>query len=126
LESLQSILTVLFTLAMLIAVLFLAYFTTRWLGQKSMVGHGSKNIKIIDRFNLAQDKNLVIVQVAGECMLLGITNQSIQRISSIEESSLQIGQPGEENTFSSIFATAIKEKIRVDPWHKKDQGAFDE
>lgn len=124
-ESLQSILTVLFTLAMLIAVLLMAYFTTRWLGQKSMGGQGSKNIKVIDRFNLSQDKNLVIVQVAGECMLLGITNQSIQKIGGVEESSLQIGQPGEENTFSSIFASALKDWNGVPRWLKKDQGAQD-
>lgn len=118
--DLKSLFSMLFSLIMMIAVLFAAYYTTRWLGSKTAVGRGSSNIKILDRMLLSQDKTLVILEVAGQCMLFGITQQSIQKICDLDAGRLQPSSATEP--FSTIFLEALKGKIGMDQDSKKDRG----
>lgn len=120
LGDLKSLFSILFSLIMMVAVLFAAYYTTRWLGSKTAGGRGSSNIKILDRLLLSQDKTLVILDVAGQCMLLGITQQSIQKICDLDAGRLQPSSGTEP--FPTIFLEALKGKIGMEKDGKKDRG----
>ena len=120
LGDLKSFFSVLFSLIMLIAVLFAAYYSTRWIASKTSGSRGSRNIKILDRLFLAQDKTLVILDVAGQCMLLGITHQSIRKICDLDAACLQAAEGSEP--FSLVFLEALKDKTGTRPFGKKDCG----
>lgn len=63
----------------LIGVLFLTYVSTRWLAQKSMSANTSysRNMVVLDRLPIGQDKMLLIVQAGERKLLLGSGSHGI-------------------------------------------------
>jgi flagellar biosynthetic protein FliO len=59
-----------------------------------------KNIKLIERCPISQSQSLVIVEVANQTMLLGITNNSIEKIADIDPKNLK---EIKEISFKKIF-----------------------
>lgn len=94
----------------LIVILFLAYVSTRWLAEKSMTGHSSisKNMVILDRLPIGQDKILFIVQAGERKILLGSGSQGIQMLLefSNEEIPDRINPPTQKD-----FLSVLKETI---------------
>lgn len=80
----SDILPVLLSIFMLIIVLVLAYFTTKWIGKKGMAYSNARFIKIIDRAVISPDKSLVIVTVEGKTLLLGVSTNHIDKLCELE------------------------------------------
>ncbi|MDR0918452.1 MAG: flagellar biosynthetic protein FliO [Oscillospiraceae bacterium] len=59
-----------------------------------------RNIKVLERCAVSQNQFLLIVEVAGQTMLLGITNNHIERIADIDSAELI---PKNETSFSQIL-----------------------
>ncbi|MEG0614656.1 MAG: flagellar biosynthetic protein FliO [Oscillospiraceae bacterium] len=83
----KEVLTVIVALLGIIGLIFLTYFASKWLNKRISSGT-SQSIKILERFSISQDKSLAIVKVGGKLMLLGISNQHVEKISDLDETDI--------------------------------------
>jgi len=74
----------LFYIVIMVAVLFAAYFTTKYLSGKTRRIIKSKHIVILDRMGIAKDKSLLLAKVGDKCLLIGVTNQNIQSLGEVD------------------------------------------
>jgi flagellar biogenesis protein FliO len=69
----------------LVLVLLGAYFTTRFIGRHAQPVTKGRYIKIIDSVYFARDKSFMLVEVGGVYYLVGVTNQSMQLLGTMED-----------------------------------------
>ena len=68
-------------LAVLVAIIFAAYFATKYLANKATGGSGkTRHFRVIDRFSISKDKMFVLVAVGETVYLIGVTNQGMTLI----------------------------------------------
>ena len=72
----------------IVIVIFAAYYATWYIGVKAS-GQGrsrfkNKNINILDRFAFSKDKSFCLVEIAGKVYVIGITNQSMTLLDTLE------------------------------------------
>lgn len=76
---------VLWTIFSLGIVIVIAYFILLLLKKKGMVKLDGKYIKVVDVLQIGQDKQLMVVEVEGKRMLIGVTNSSVNFIQDLGE-----------------------------------------
>lgn len=79
-KTLESAFTIFSALCALLFVLALAYVTIKWMGRRMSVQTGSRLIKVLDRVMIGQDKCLLVVQVAEETMLVGMSGDAVTKL----------------------------------------------
>jgi flagellar biogenesis protein FliO len=76
------------SLAGVVLVIIACYYVTYYIGVKaSGQSRGrlrNKNINIIDRFAISRDKSFCIVEIAGKIYVIGVTNQSMTLIDTLD------------------------------------------
>lgn len=104
------VITVLFTIVLFAAILYLAYLTTKFIGKKYSISSGmsGKNLKIIDSLSLAPDKVLMIVKAGGKTVLVGLSRDHMEYICDVDENELTIPEEGAAAPFSSDLIGAFK------------------
>jgi len=84
----------------LIAIIFAAYYVTYYIGLKaSGQSKGrlrNKNINVIDRFSISKDKSFCIVEIAGKVYVIGITNQSMTLIDTLDAAAFSVEAAAEQ------------------------------
>ena len=79
---------VVLSLCGVVLVIIAAYYTTWYIGAKaSGQSRGrlkNKNINIIDRFAISRDKSFYLVGIAGKVYVIGMTNQSMTLIDTLD------------------------------------------
>jgi len=72
----------------IVVVIFLCYYVTYYVSVKaSGQGRGrqkNKNINLLDRFSISKDKSFCIVEIAGKIYVIGVTNQSMTVIDTLD------------------------------------------
>jgi flagellar biogenesis protein FliO len=124
----------LFYVVIMVAVLLAAYFTTKYLSGKTRRIIKSKHIIILDRMGIAKDKSLMLAKVGDKCLLIGVTNQSINSlgevnigdISEIEDEPVSQPGAGALSKFAQILSNAKSApselaKARTEAKHKKQE-----
>lgn len=108
-EEFSTIFSAVIVLVMFVGILVLAYYVTAFIG-KRYPGHtaGSNCIKILDRVYLGQDRDVVLIEAAGQTFLLGVTPHHIEKISDVDPALLpedlgKIQQPDFQNVLSTIL-----------------------
>lgn len=103
----EKVFTALGILLVLIAILYLSYVCTRYVGQKAGAGGfggSSRNIHILEQKMLSRDGSVAIVQISGKLYLVGVTPQNISLLTEIEDESLiKEFPPAEEEKFAVPF-----------------------
>lgn len=70
-----------------LAIIFIAglglFATTKWYRRKSTDKNEINRIRVLSQFHLGPKKQLTIVRVAGETLLLGVTDQSINLLKAL-------------------------------------------
>ena len=79
------ILKLLLYLFVLVLVVFLAYYTTKLVGKSAGGKQLGKSIHVLERTGIGRDSWLMIVEVQGKVMLLGLSPAGIQQISELED-----------------------------------------
>ena len=104
------VITVLFTIVLFAAILYLAYLTTKFIGKKYSISSGmsGKNLKIIDSLSLAPDKVLMIVKAGGKTVLVGLSRDHMEYICDVDENELTIPEESAAAPFSSDLIGAFK------------------
>ena len=95
----------------IIFVLFLTYFSTKWLSVKATSMANSKYMNIVDRIVLGQNKYLAIVEISNKYYLVSITDNNINIIKDLDEFELKVSENiGESSKFNKIFSRFSKNK----------------
>lgn len=79
---------ILWTILSLVIVVALAYYILKILRMKGIGSISNKNVNIIDVVQIGQDKRLYIVEAAGRCFMLGVTNSNINYICDLDKEKL--------------------------------------
>lgn len=72
-------------------VVGLAYFASRFLGKKFGAVNLSKSSKVLESLQLGQNQVLYVVEIAGEVLLIGVTEHNITLLNKITDE-LEIGR----------------------------------
>lgn len=95
----------------IIFVLFLTYFSTKWLSVKATSITKSKYMNIVDRIVLGQNKYIAIIEISNKYYLISITDNNINIIKDLDEFELKISEnTGESIEFNKIFSRFFKNK----------------
>jgi len=89
--------TTFFYIVVMVAVLIGAYLTTKFLAGKSRKLQKGKYLSLIERLPMGKDRNIVLIDVAGQNFLVGVTNQSINVLGQIDNENLNIIRESREN-----------------------------
>lgn len=96
-------------------ILWFAYIFTKYAGKGMQLrGRGmAGKIKLIDRMVLAPDKSVVIVQVGGRYLLLGISSGQVNLLMEIPKEEIELSGPetpagGQDGTFSLLLRQMLE------------------
>ena len=80
------------SLAGIVIIIIAAYYATWFISVKaSGQSHGklrNKNINLLDRFAISKDKSFCLVEIAGKVYVIGITNQTMTLLDTLDASEL--------------------------------------
>lgn len=100
-----------------LALVFLLFWVMKKLNKRINVSD-SRNMKILERISLGQDKLLLLVSICGRCMVLGVTNGGVDKVYELEETEEQLlakkneagGNPSFGESFKTILGDMMKKK----------------
>jgi len=119
-ELIKSVLMVIAVLVMFVAILYLAYVTTKFIGKRySVKGKQFKNLTVIETVAIGPDRQLMIVKSAGKCLLLGATPQNISLITELDEEMIK-DIPDEMTSETMSFSDALR-RVTKEKLGKKNQ-----
>ena len=104
-------------LVVVIALIFLFFWVLRKVN-KGILTTGGKRLKVLDRASLGGEKSVVVVSVAGKCMVLGVTAGRIDKIEDLsltEEEYLSELYPegsGRQDNFFAAFSDALAKNVK--------------
>jgi len=83
-NSLADMMPLIFTLVIVVLILYFSYVTTKWIGGKAIGSRGSKYMKIVDTLAVTQDKSVIILQADEKHLLLSVSPTEIKLITELE------------------------------------------
>lgn len=95
---------------------------------KGVLTSGGKRLKVLDRAVLGGEKSVIVVSVAGKCMVLGVTASKIEKIADLditEEEYLEQLYPTDstgasgKGGFFAAFTDALAKNVGI---NKKNSG----
>lgn len=106
----QDIISVLGAILMIIAVVVLAFYSTRWLGKRMGGSASGRYLTVIDRVSLGQDKYLAVVKVGHKHLLIGVSSGSVTNLGELDEQDLAAAQPPPQPpSFGDAFKHSLKQ-----------------
>ncbi len=106
----KETITVFFSLVGVIIFILLTYYGARWLSKRVRI-YNNGVIKVLERVNIGPDKAMMVVAVGEKYMLIGVTQQHIDKITELEkqdvEKLLEENKPSEKLTFSAQLVNAF-------------------
>jgi flagellar protein FliO/FliZ len=90
-------------IGIMVLVLLAAYYTTKYIAKRGRRLTKTKCMKVIDQMYLSTDKQIALVKVGKKNLMIGITNQSINHITTLDDDDIDFDEMEEANTFGSAF-----------------------
>ena len=85
------------------AVLFAAYWLTRFIGSKMSYSNTARHIKVLDRVFLGNEKSICIIEVGKRFFIVGVTKHHIEPIGELDESDLVPILNDKDGSFNNLF-----------------------
>ena len=101
LSTISYMISLLFVFALIAG---LAYFTSKFLGNKLSFRGQNKSTKILETLPLGPNKCIYVVEIAGSVMLIGVTDKEINLIKEITD----------EMEIEKLRVNAINSEIEID------------
>lgn len=105
--NIKDIFSLILSLIGIILVLFLTYYSTKWLSTKTNLSMKSKYMNIIDKIMVGQNKFLAIAEIYHKYYLISIAENSINIIKELEDFKPLIDEESEIQ-FNKIFNKFLK------------------
>ena len=111
---LGGIFTAIVTLLIVVAILYGAFWATKFIGQGYASASNSRNMNIVEQVTIGRDKSIAVVKAGDSFYMVGITPGSINLISELKdedkaefEKSFYTGQLNNDNftkpPFKDVF-----------------------
>jgi flagellar protein FliO/FliZ len=112
-----------FSIVVMVAFVVALYYGSRWLKKRYSVSPGSKQIKIIDRVMLGQDKSIVVADILNCKYIIGVSGQQITLMKDLGEIELPEMRPAGQEDFAVVFGEILKTQASgVKDWLKNRGG----
>lgn len=115
----KDVLPLLFSVAVVVGVLYLSYRFSKYLAQKANQVSGGGYIQVKERTMLTQDKGLAVLCVGGKHCLIGFSNQEISVLMELPDYEPAPPIVSGQN-FTELFQKAIKGKFGLGTGDHKD------
>ena len=91
-----------------LAIVFVLFWLMKKMNKHVMTSD-SRNMKILERINLGPDKMLLLVNIAGKLMVLGVTSNHTEVICELEQTEEELfpKTQGENPSFGESFKTVL-------------------
>lgn len=106
-----SVLQLIALLIVFVLVLAATYYVTKWIAKTGMIQSGSKNIKVIETYKLAQNKYIQIVQIGTKYYSVGLTKDNITYLTELDEEQLNLNENGSQTGFQQLPFKELLERI---------------
>lgn len=127
--DMQGIGTMLLMLLLFAGILFLAWYTTRFIARKSgpVAGKNSANLQVLEKLSLGQDKCLLLVKAADKTLLVSAAGDQLRMLCEVEAAALR---PQSEAalapaSFSELFGKLRKQRAEKEPDGTERRGPDD-
>ncbi len=67
-----------------LALVFVLFWLMKKLNSRVYMG-SSRNLKIIERVNIGQDKCLLLISVCGKCMVIGVSQNHTEKLCDLDQ-----------------------------------------
>lgn len=67
-----------------LALVFVLFWLMKKLNSRVYMG-SSRNLKILERVNIGQDKCLLLISVCGKCMVIGVSQNHTEKLCDLEQ-----------------------------------------
>ena len=116
----ESVFSLLGMLAIVVLILILAYWTTRWIGTRGMGGFGPGKTKaggtgtfrVLGQLSIGRNERLVLVRLQDKCYLLGVTSGSVTLLRELEGDDAREWLSEEGTPAPPDFLDVLKENLR--------------
>lgn len=103
-----------FTIGILLALIGAGYYAVRRFSHKSTPGKSNMQIKILSQHYLGPKKSLAVIRVAGESILIGITDQNISMMKTLALLDEELPQVLPKNFDESMTEQLVDQDIEID------------
>ena len=100
--------TTFFYIIVMIVVIIGAYLATKYIAGKGGRAK-SRHIRMIDRMTLGRDKHILLIEIGGKKLLIGITNQSINVLGDIDGETIKSEQKENAQSAQRGFAAQMRD-----------------
>jgi len=100
-------------IAFVVVFIALAFYTTKYISGAYTKGTSSRNIKLIERVNLAADKSLWLIQLGENYYLASSDKKGIHLIDKLSKDDLVLKQVNQES-FSKVLQSKLFNKNNED------------
>ena len=107
---LSSFLQMLASLSVVLGLIFLAQYIFKRYSGKAAVGLGSGYIRVIENRFLGPRRSLMLVEVGGEYLLLGVTNDRISLIKQVDM--VETGELIPDESFSTVLQGKVLQMFK--------------
>lgn len=105
----KEIFSLILSILGIILVLFLTYYSTKWISTKSNLTMKSRYMNIVDKIMLGQNKYLAIAEICSKYYLIIITEKDVNIVKELEDFELLPDVKLESNIeFSNILNKILK------------------
>lgn len=114
-----------------LGLIFVTFYAARKLNRR-MLRVSGKNVRIIEREMLAQDKSVVVIKAGTKYMLLGVTAQHIDKLCDFGEEDIRlfeedtVAETNATGTFLDNLKKATAEHPYIKPFVKNKERKDDE
>lgn len=120
-EEINAMFQMFVTFFWIVLIILLAYFGTKWYAKKAQINSQGKNIRVIERVVIAQDKYLVLIEINDKVQLLGVTNKEINVIDTFEPSLLKTPANAQAPVdFKTVFDKVMKSEKMPSAFRKAE------
>lgn len=98
------------SLAFVLGLIFVAQYIFRRFSGKAVVGLGTGYIRVIENRYLGPRRSLMLVEVGGEYLLLGVTNDRVSLLKQIDM--VETGELIPDERFSSVLQGKVKQMFK--------------
>jgi flagellar biosynthetic protein FliO len=85
-----ALLSILYSIIVVIVIFFLAWFVTRLVASKSSFAGQGKNIKILEKVAISKDSCIMLVEAFGKLLLVGTTAQGMTMLKEIDSEGIDM------------------------------------
>lgn len=101
----NNVLQLLGLVLLLLVIIIAAYYTSKFLGKYKMGQFKNSNIQVIETYSIGTNKMLQIVKISNKYVVLGISKDSVNYITELDESEVLTHEinKDEKQSFRHIF-----------------------